>query len=405
MDPKPAAAAKTDADDLVGLRVHLVGRFASVPRREAVAAVERRGAEVTERQPDLVVQGEDATPAEVASATEAARQAGAMLLSESDLWRRLDLVDDGVGVRKLYSPGMLAETVGVQVAVVRRWQRRGLLTPACRVNRLAYFDFEEARVAQLLATALAQGSTLAAIERRVEQLVAAYPHRHRPLAELSLAVVDGEILVRDGVELTETTGQRRLSFDGQERRVAEAAEAEDPRVLTLEPPGEAAPGASLRDRAWGFVERGDLAGAIEAWRLVMLESPPTADDHCQLADWLFEEGQSEAARERYYTVLELDADHLEARVSLGCLLSEAGDLDLAVAAFRGALDLHADFADAHYHLSEALERLGDAAGADVHRRRFLQLAPEGPWAEQARTKLAPPEASRDGRPVAPDRLT
>ena len=52
---------------------------------------------------------------------------------------------------------MLAELLGVSVAVIRRWHRRGLIVPAREVRRLPYFDFHEVATARRLAQLLAAG--------------------------------------------------------------------------------------------------------------------------------------------------------------------------------------------------------------------------------------------------------
>ncbi|MBN1590058.1 MAG: tetratricopeptide repeat protein, partial [Pirellulales bacterium] len=93
------------------------------------------------------------------------------------------------------------------------------------------------------------------------------------------------------------------------------------------------------------------------------------------------------ARERYYVAIELDEDYVEARANLGCILAEMGQLDLAVAALRGALAYHADYPDAHYHLARTLDRLGRPEDARNHWQVFLRLAPDSPWADQARTRV------------------
>jgi hypothetical protein len=47
-----------------------------------------------------------------------------------------------------------------------------------------------------------------------------------------------------------------------------------------------------------------------------------------------------------------------------------------------------DFADAHYNLAVALERLGGRAAARAHLEHYLSLEPEAtPWAEQARALI------------------
>ena len=94
-----------------------------------------------------------------------------------------------------------------------------------------------------------------------------------------------------------------------------------------------------------------------------------------------------AARERYYAAIELDEDFVEARANLGCVLAEIGQLDLAVAAFQGALRYHEDYPDVHYHLARTLDELERSDDAQPHWRRFVALAPNSPWAEEARGRL------------------
>ncbi len=55
--------------------------------------------------------------------------------------------------------------------------------------------------------------------------------------------------------------------------------------------------------------------------------------------------------------IELDEDLVEARANLGCVLAEQGERELAVAALEGALALHPDYADAHFHLARTLDEL------------------------------------------------
>ena len=88
----------------------------------------------------------------------------------------------------------------------------------------------------------------------------------------------------------------------------------------------------------------------------------------------------------------LDEDFVEARSNLGCILAEQGDLPLAEAAFRGALEYHPDYADAHYHLARLLDRANRRSDASRHWRLFMNLAPDSPWVDEARERIA--EGSR-----------
>ena len=107
-----------------------------------------------------------------------------------------------------------------------------------------------------------------------------------------------------------------------------------------------------------------------------------------LAELLYRAGDLTAARERYYAAIELDADHLEARANLGCVLAELGEHELALAALDGVLRQEPDYADAHWHVAGILRDMGRQRESARHLRTFLRLAPESPWAESARERLA-----------------
>jgi tetratricopeptide (TPR) repeat protein len=106
-----------------------------------------------------------------------------------------------------------------------------------------------------------------------------------------------------------------------------------------------------------------------------------------LAELLYRAGDLTAARERYYMTIELDADHVRARTSLGCVLAELDERDLAFAALEGVLRQEPGYADAHWHIAGVLTSLGREDEAHRHLRRFLTLAPDSPWAAQARDRL------------------
>ena len=60
---------------------------------------------------------------------------------------------------------------------------------------------------------------------------------------------------------------------------------------------------------------------------------------------------------------------------------------MAVAAFRGALAVYDDYPDVHYNLARTLDELDRSDQADHHWQRFLELAPESPWAAEARERI------------------
>jgi tetratricopeptide (TPR) repeat protein len=390
---------------LEGDCVVLVGRLASMSKRDATRLIKEHGGTVTDRvSADVtwVVIGEaelsfpDLSDTEEwldASTREAADAGRLRVATETQLWQHLGLVDAGHDVHRLYTPAMLADLLGVEIGTIRRWHRRGLIKPVRMVRRLPYFDFQEVATARRLAELLAAGVKAAALERKLEELARYLPDVERPLAQLSVIIEGREILLRQGAGLIEPGGQLRFDFGAAEGDQASlAAPGQDPAPMSISAE------EVLADRlaqspdeicrlAADLEDEGQLAMAAEMYRAALAVGGPKAETCFQLAELLYRVGDVAGARERYYMTIELDEDYVEARANLGCVLVESGQVDLAIAAFEGALTVHEDYADVHYHLARALDQLDRTGEADEHWRRFLDLAPDSPWAEQAHSRL------------------
>ena len=287
---------------------------------------------------------------------------------------------------------MLAELVGVHISRIRSWQRRGWLVPVQQMHRLAYFDFQELTVARQLAELQRGGATPRWLAKNLALIERKFPDVTRPLAVLRLMIEGRTLLVRRGDDLVEPGGQLRIDFDAASRD----AEIEPPPTLPspaiflarqpLLAPAEAAPAQLL---AWAaeLDEAGDLKQAAEMYRAALVAGGPQPELCFHLAEVLYRAGDLAGARERYFAALELDEDYVEARANLGCLLLELGETELAISAFTGALRSHEGYADVHYHLARTLDELGRRTEAATHWRRFIELAPDSPWADEARERL------------------
>jgi tetratricopeptide (TPR) repeat protein len=374
--------------------VAIVGRLAGMSRRDAQQIVRERGGIVlddADETADWIVLGGDDRPAAqreaqleklLAPSVLTAIERGTIeLLSETELWQRLGLVDAEHDVQRLYTPAMLAELVAVPLAMIRRWHRRGLIRPTRQVRRLPYFDFAEVATARRLAELSAAGISAAQIERKLKQLSRMLPHVERPLAQLSTTVEGKSLLVRQGEGLIEPGGQLRFDFD------ATAEAADEPCTATNLIDGVPRSPEELLEMAAEMEESGQLEAATDLERAALAAGGPNAEICFTLAELLYRQGNVAGAIERYYMAVELDEHYVEARANLGCVLAETGRTDLAVAALEGALAYHPDYADAHYHLARTLDDLDRADEAEMHWRAFLQLAPDSPWAETARDRL------------------
>ena len=392
MSATPRAPESSPGERVRNERIAIVGKLVGMSRRDAARLIADEGGLYLE-QPDttatLVVAGdEDLIPGDLTSesiledAILAAADSGELaIISETQLWQRLGLVEPD---RKLYTPAMLAELLDVSISVVRRWHRRGLIKPAREVKRLPYFDFQEVASARRLAELLAAGCSPLAIERKLAALQRYVAGLNRPLAQLSVIVEGKQLLLRQGDGLIEPGGQMRFDFEGA--AAAEGA-APSPSIAMPEPLPEPSAPDELYLRATELEDAGELQAAIETYRATLAAAGPLAEVNFALAELLYRVGDLGAARERYFMAIELDEDYVEARANLGCVLVETGQLQLAVAAFRGALACHDAYPDAHYHLARLLESQDELESAREHWRAFLELAPNSPWAEEAKLRL------------------
>jgi len=305
------------------------------------------------------------------------------------------------GIHRLYTSVIMADVLGVPPAAIRHWSRAGLIVATHVAGSVDWFDFDQLVVGRHLARLLAGGLSLREIDAKLSGMA---PGGGRIAAEAAARVrLDGRRLSLDeGGRLLAPGRQLQLGFYTESLAHPDDAE---PVIVAIAPPSGRDATAAKPDRQEEFASLGsdtaeilDLADdleaagefveAAEAVRAVLQAQGPSARVVFMLAELLYRSGDLTAARERYYAVIEIDPDHLQARANLGCVLAELGDHDLAVAALEGVLRQEPRYADAHWHIAGVLHDMGRTADAAHHLRRFLDLAPESPWATLARSRLA-----------------
>ena len=318
---------------------------------------------------------------------------------------------------------MFAELLDVTPAMVRQWHRRGWLRESDIVQKLPYFELTELLPAGRLAQLARNGLANAEIAKKLDALQMMFPEVERPIATLELRIDGRDIFLTKQGELVDTVGQKLFDFaqpvlhdndisngsncDGVPHDLLnDASQAEQDAVdfsqfdrafqsrpAPFQPAanGENVPaqsGTQTPDKdelcrlAYHCEEQGWLELAVDYFRAALAAGGPDASLCFQLGELLYRLDDKNAARERYYMAIEIDENFVEARACLGCVLAELGDLELAVSAFQGALQYHPDYADAHYHLAAALQKLGKTIEAEQHRARFRELMPNSPWGEK-----------------------
>jgi tetratricopeptide (TPR) repeat protein len=399
-------ATQSDSDlsenesPIEGRRVAFVGKLGGMNRREARELVRRHGGIMVDRVDEtvgLIVIGADVIP--LGEQTEllddwvvdANADGRISVINETQFWQNLGLVEPEIEVDHLYTPAMLAGLLDISIATIRRWHRRGLITPTRQVKKLAYFDFQEVASARRIARLIASGATPQSIETKLSRLAGLYPNLQRPLSQLSVIVEGRNVLLRQGEGLIEPGGQMRIDFDSLHE-----SEPEDDatQLLSIEKPiaessslDELATPDEFINLAIEFEDSDELRSAIDVYRAMSLAFGPSPDACFRIAELLYQQNDLDGARERYYMAVELDDSFVEARASLGCVLVELDERQLALSAFHGALEHHADYPDVHFHLARLLDEMDQPDQAEPHWRTFLELAPKSPWAEEAHQRL------------------
>ena len=398
----------TPSIQLENQRIGFLGKLGAMSRKEACQWLKQYSASLAEKlqgELDLVIIGADELPDEdiqamlSASLKERIRSGATRLIHEHELWMELGLIDSPAH-KQLYTPAMVAGLVKTRVNAIRRWHRCGLLPCVKVTHKLPYFDFEQVQSAKQIAAWVAQGAKVGELKRQLD----AFGSRiaDRSLTELDLQFDGRRILLKDEGVLVGAHGQLFLDFDSDEQTSSEqnGSNAPDvaPKILKLEAPlatGQQStseqPQPLSREAmilaAEELEDAGQFDEAIEWYRVILAQFGQHPEIVFTLAELLLRVGEVHAARERFYNAIELDEDFVEARASLGCVLVETGQVDLAVAAFEGALARDDHYPDVHYHLASALDELNRGEEATKHWLRFLQLSPQSPWADEALERL------------------
>ena len=73
---------------------------------------------------------------------------------------------------------------------------------------------------------------------------------------------------------------------------------------------------------------------------------------------------------------------------MGDTPEEQGDAESALERYQNVLRIDPLYADAHVNLALLFEKIGSQRRARDHWRRYLQVDPEGAWADVARRHLS-----------------
>jgi tetratricopeptide (TPR) repeat protein len=240
-----------------------------------------------------------------------------------------------------YSAREAARLLDLSVAQVRSYVRAGFLQPARGPRGELVFSFQDLVLLRTAKSLVAARIPPRRVRTTLKQLADQLPGR--PLSGLSIAADGRRIVVRDGDELWNAeNGQVLFDFTVDEL---------------------AAKVAPILRRQAADAHRDADSLSAEDWYAL----------GCEL-----ETSVPEQARDAYRRALELMPSHIDARLNLGRLLHEAGQLEAAEAHYRAAIDQRSDDGTAWFNLGVALEDQGRHADAVEAYRLAIELEPANP---------------------------
>ncbi|MDR2170045.1 MAG: MerR family transcriptional regulator [Planctomycetaceae bacterium] len=418
---------------LLGKVVYFLGKLKASSKFEASAAVRACGGEVARNlsaAANIIVVGEDDILScdwnlwndQLDAATKAAFESGRLeIISEASFWCRYcggQTAEISDLTKSLFTPSMLSEITKLPLSIIRQFERRRLIVPVRQIRKLNYYDTDSVLTLRIVRNMLDAGVTPAQAAGMLQKIkLNSTDDNFYNAADIKFNGRDLFIVTKNGA--VDLDGQYLFQFEVEPERsdVDESSQVVRDRMLAnykfddsevlerlpsqLQPAGQAEflllpfldgifEGGTLRfqvqalyDAACQAELSGDLGLAVEIYRTIIVIGGSTPQLNFQIAELLYRRGELLAARERYFIALEQDEEFVEARANLGCVLAELGEDKFAIAAFRGALKFHPDYAEVHFHLGMLLNRTGQFRDALEHLQLFVDLTPDSPWIAKA----------------------
>ena len=257
-----------------------------------------------------------------------------------------------------YSAKEIGRLLGMSAGELRGYVRDGFLSPERGEHGELLFSFQD-----LVFLRTARGLTDARmpprrIRRAFSRLKEQLPEG-RPLSGVRLAVEGSRIVAEDGARRWQPeSGQILLDFD--------------PPVSAGEPPAARPAPQTLMPKS-SEPRRAEQEFSAEQWFEFACELEADAPDEAIAA---------------YRRALALDAEHADAHVNLGRLLHEAGDAAEAAAHYEAALAARPDDAVAAFNLGVAEEDLRRLPEALLAYQKAVRLDPQNADAHYNAAALA-----------------
>jgi Flp pilus assembly protein TadD len=295
------------------------------------------------------------------------------------------------GLAERFTRREVGRILGLESSRLRYWERLKLVRPRARWGE-RFYGFGD-----LVALRAIQRLTAGRIPaRRVRHVVTSLERRWGrsplPLEELTLIERGRSLAVLcpgTNTPFDPMTGQWLLPFEA-------ALQAGELRHMASQTAEE------LFQSALDCESRPELVfEAIENYRRVIELAPDWVEAHINLGVALYQLGRTEEAQSAFQAAVRLDPENGISRYNLGCVLEERGETDAAIEHLRQAARVIPAHPDVHFNLALAYDKRGERRLAREQWLLYLRYAPNGPWAEQARSRLRQSSGRNKTNPPIP----
>jgi tetratricopeptide (TPR) repeat protein len=287
-------------------------------------------------------------------------------------------------VSDVYTQTEVGRLLSMTRGRLRSLDRIGIVSPSGRRRGRRAYTFGDIIALRAARDLLHNKVRLRDVARAIEKVRKILPTVTRPLSEVRIASDGRKVIVKsyDG-HFEPLSGQMMLDFDVRELR--------DDVVRVLRPKAGRDRNRyayELYTKASQLDEDPDTMDEAEAlYRRALRYDPWMAIVYTNLGNIRFRRGDEAQAEQLYRNALQIDSEQSESQYNLGYMMLHRGESPVAIAFFEGAIRSDPSFADAYFNLAMAYEHEGRVIKARRCWRRYLELEPEGSWAEIARHHL------------------
>lgn len=285
---------------------------------------------------------------------------------------------------EMFSTREVTRLLGLPSGRLRALDKAGIVTPSGESRGRRAYTFTDLIALRATSELLRARVRMHDVARAVGVLRRTLPTVTRPLQELRITSDGRRVIVRaEGTTFEPLTGQVLLDFQvGSLQNDVVALLRPDPRI------GKGNGAYDLYLQASQLDENPErFAEAERLYREAIALDPHLAIAYTNLGNLRFRQGDEPGAEILYLQALRIDTAQPEAHYNLGYLMLERGEHNHAVFYFQRAIEEDPRFSDAYFNLAMAYEAQGERASARRNWKQYLELEPEGAWAEIARQHL------------------